>query len=187
MRKLGLGSIFAATIAASVFSAAPQAQAVTFLWSFSGPGVSGGGAMQATFQGGVTYLLTAISGTINGQAILGLSGYAGGDQLVFYPNPPNVVVNGNGFGFSVGNGSISYNIYEDFGLYPLPSPYHCGAPYCLIGPGDTLTGGAGDPVIALETLTLTAAPEPATWAMMLVGFAGLGFAAYRRKTAAVAV
>ena len=27
-------------------------------------------------------------------------------------------------------------------------------------------------------------PEPATWAMMLVGFAGLGFAGYRRNKAA---
>jgi hypothetical protein len=27
----------------------------------------------------------------------------------------------------------------------------------------------------------TAVPEPATWAMMLLGFAGLGFMAYRRK------
>jgi hypothetical protein len=31
-----------------------------------------------------------------------------------------------------------------------------------------------------------AAPEPSTWAMMLIGFAGLGFAGWRtqRKTAA---
>ena len=28
--------------------------------------------------------------------------------------------------------------------------------------------------------SLTAAPEPSTWAMMLLGFAGLGFAGYRR-------
>jgi hypothetical protein len=28
-------------------------------------------------------------------------------------------------------------------------------------------------------------PEPATWAMMLIGFAGLGFAAYRRRGKAV--
>jgi hypothetical protein len=36
-------------------------------------------------------------------------------------------------------------------------------------------------------LSLTA-PEPSTWAMMVVGFAGLGFAGYRksRKVAAVA-
>ena len=27
---------------------------------------------------------------------------------------------------------------------------------------------------------LSAVPEPSTWAMMLVGFAGLGYAAYRR-------
>jgi hypothetical protein len=34
-------------------------------------------------------------------------------------------------------------------------------------------------------LSLTAAPEPSTWAMMMLGFAGLGFAGYRkaRKTA----
>jgi len=30
------------------------------------------------------------------------------------------------------------------------------------------------------TLISTAVPEPATWSMMLVGFAGLGFAEYRR-------
>ncbi|MGC1416749.1 MAG: PEPxxWA-CTERM sorting domain-containing protein [Candidatus Acidiferrum sp.] len=32
-----------------------------------------------------------------------------------------------------------------------------------------------------DTVTITAVPEPATWAMMLAGFAGLGFAAYRRS------
>ncbi len=39
-----------------------------------------------------------------------------------------------------------------------------------------------------ENLTFTAVPEPSTWAMMLAGFAGLGFAGYRgaRKSAAVA-
>ena len=28
-------------------------------------------------------------------------------------------------------------------------------------------------------------PEPASWAMMLIGFAGLGFVGYRRARAAV--
>ena len=29
---------------------------------------------------------------------------------------------------------------------------------------------------------LTAVPEPSTWAMMVLGFAGVGFIAYRRKS-----
>jgi PEP-CTERM motif len=37
-------------------------------------------------------------------------------------------------------------------------------------------------------IQLAAVPEPSTWAMMLLGFAGLGFTGYRalRKSAAVA-
>jgi hypothetical protein len=34
---------------------------------------------------------------------------------------------------------------------------------------------------AFETFVTTAVPEPSTWAMMILGFCGLGFMAYRRK------
>jgi PEP-CTERM motif len=37
----------------------------------------------------------------------------------------------------------------------------------------------------LDSLALTsvaAVPEPSTWAMMILGFAGVGFMAYRRKS-----
>ena len=34
------------------------------------------------------------------------------------------------------------------------------------------------------TLSISAVPEPSTWMMLLLGFAGLGFMAYRRKSAA---
>jgi hypothetical protein len=49
--------------------------------------------------------------------------------------------------------------------------------------GDTVVLASG----ALTSDTLTV-PEPSTWAMMLVGFAGLGFPGYRasRRTAAAA-
>ena len=48
------------------------------------------------------------------------------------------------------------------------------------------------PVALLDGVSLTgdvpgAAPEPGTWAMMGIGFAGLGFAAYRRRRKALAV
>jgi hypothetical protein len=37
------------------------------------------------------------------------------------------------------------------------------------------------PFALLDGVSLTAVPEPSTWAMMLAGFGGLGFAAYRRR------
>ena len=44
----------------------------------------------------------------------------------------------------------------------------------------------GDPNIT-GTITLTAGvPEPSTWAMMVLGFAGVGFMTYRRKQNALA-
>ena len=33
-------------------------------------------------------------------------------------------------------------------------------------------------------LTIAAVPEPSTWGLMLLGFAGLGFALYRRSVKA---
>jgi PEP-CTERM motif len=48
-------------------------------------------------------------------------------------------------------------------------------------------GSPGEPPFALlDGVTMTAVPEPSTWAMMLIGFGGLGFAAYRRRRGAVA-
>jgi hypothetical protein len=50
-----------------------------------------------------------------------------------------------------------------------------------VGDSITITFSVGNPVAAV--------PEPVTWAMMLIGFAGLGFVAYRRtknKTAGLA-
>jgi hypothetical protein len=42
-----------------------------------------------------------------------------------------------------------------------------GAPQIFLGPNFTFGAGA--------------VPEPSTWAMMILGFAGIGFMAYRRK------
>jgi hypothetical protein len=46
--------------------------------------------------------------------------------------------------------------------------------------GDPFQSETGNQVIA----SVTAVPEPSTWAMMLLGFAGIGFMAYRRKSKA---
>jgi hypothetical protein len=153
------------------------ASATTLEWSYSGPGVSGAGTMDATYVSGVGYSLDSISGTANGQTILALDSYDAPDNFVFPPSPPNVGVDSLGFSFSVGDGSTSYNLYEDDGLYTPGPPYGCGAVYCLLGPG---TVGAGDPYVALTSFSVTVVPELSTWMMMLVGFAGLSFAGYRK-------
>jgi hypothetical protein len=66
--------------------------------------------------------------------------------------------------------------------------------FAIGGFSDTLTGqqllfqsSTGGPNIA--HLDVGAVPEPSTWAMMILGFAGVGFMAYRRRnqTAALAV
>jgi hypothetical protein len=41
--------------------------------------------------------------------------------------------------------------------------------------GSTITGNVGAPELQ------AAVPEPGTWAMMILGFAGVGFMAYRRR------
>ena len=50
------------------------------------------------------------------------------------------------------------------------------------------TSGGGNGGMFLDNVSVTAAPEASTWAMMMLGFAGLGFAGYRssRKKAAYA-
>ena len=42
----------------------------------------------------------------------------------------------------------------------------------------------GPPFSLLDNVSLTAVPEPSTWAMLLLGFAGLGYAGYRGRARA---
>lgn len=48
-----------------------------------------------------------------------------------------------------------------------------------VGTSDSL-GGSLD-AITIDAMTIAAVPEPSTWAMMILGFAGVGFIAYRRR------
>jgi hypothetical protein len=50
----------------------------------------------------------------------------------------------------------------------------------LAGGGPDQTGGG--PVRYLDSGFASAVPEPATWAMMLLGFLGIGFVGYRRSS-----
>lgn len=48
---------------------------------------------------------------------------------------------------------------------------------------DPITGHVFD----VKPAPVAAVPEPSTWAMMLLGFGGLGFMTYRRKRTVAAV
>jgi hypothetical protein len=47
---------------------------------------------------------------------------------------------------------------------------------------DQPNGGNQDIGNILDNVSVTSVPEPATWAMMILGFAGIGFMAYRRTS-----
>ena len=57
----------------------------------------------------------------------------------------------------------------------------CLVPGALCGPGDS----GGPPFSLLDNVSVTAVPEPSTWAMMILGFASLAFAGYRSRRKAL--
>src|SRR5581483_7885794 len=105
--------------------------------------------------------------------------YAASDNLLFYPGPPYV---------DFGGISLSTTSSGDFNLY-----YDANNPS---GGGSWVLESVNNPVgypdgqnpidfqVSLLSNSTPAVPEPATWAMMLLGFCGLGFMAYRRKNGA---
>jgi len=54
---------------------------------------------------------------------------------------------------------------------------------------DTVSGNdvfeIGPGGFGVGTLAVAVVPEPSTWAMMILGFCGVGLMAYRRKTGAL--
>src|SRR5277367_402336 len=177
---------FATTLAAMMIAgllplaaASEPASAKVFDWSLTGPSPDLGGA---PFPGGgtITATLTSspgvwdidtITGTVNGSEITGTSTFRSADNQLF--------TNGFAFvsttGISFKTAAQMFNIFNFFGQSTPPTGNAYGESVSPTGFG-------------VGTFTLTAVPEASTWAMMLIGFAGLGVAGYRasQKRAAVA-
>jgi hypothetical protein len=153
-------------------AALEPASAKVFDWSLTGPspdlgGVPfpGSGTISASPTAGTgVWSIDSITGIVNGSEITGTSTFQGADNLLF--------TNGFAFTSTVGISFVtaagqSVNIFSFFGQMTPPT----GNAYGEFTSNPTAFG--------VGHFTLTAVPEASTWAMMLVGFAGLGVAGYR--------
>jgi hypothetical protein len=133
--------------------------------------VSGAGVI-TTADAGSPSTVTGITGTLYDSDvgagpfdITGLTGYAGADNLVYPAAAPFVDFGGLSFTTDLG-GSFNFGLG---GSGPLGLILNSS----VFNPGGYPVSAPGSVNIALN---VAAVPEPATWAMMLVGFAGLGAA-----------
>lgn len=152
--------------------AASANASVYFNFSESGTGIAASGVLTTTDNGGGNYTITAISGTFNGDSmtLIAPGGFQGNDNTLFFPGAPGLL---DFSGFSFVSNSVSYNTYYS------ASGSYCGSPGCY-GSYNDLTGDT--PI----QFNVSPVPEPSTWAMMILGFLGLGFMAYRRNALPVA-
>jgi hypothetical protein len=120
--------------------------------------------------GGLGYQVTDVTGTRDGVAVTGPFSAFSADNVLF-PSSPYFDYSG----LTYTSAGDSYGLYwanasrsrADAGFYA-----ECYASGC----NDTIN------FRDVTDLRVSAVPEPATWALMLLGFAGMGIVGYRRKS-----
>jgi PEP-CTERM motif len=176
-----------------------SANATTFDWSLTGDpnfGITGSGTLTASASGLVDSISGSVSDTCTGtpcvpqyrpiiglltpgQAYGGLSDI-GGDNLIF-PAPASPFLDSQGLVFSIGGPdgqpcAFGAGCYMNIFYAPNAS---VGAPQYDLFMSNAGANGV-DFVVTAEITT--SVPEPSTWAMLLLGFAAVGFMSYRRKS-----
>ncbi len=151
-------------------AASEPASAKVFDWSLTGPDPSLGGlplpgsgtiTASPTASTGV-WAIDTITGVINNSEITGPNVFDGADNMLFTNGFAFVSTAGISFETAAGQ---SFNIFtfDPQGVPPTGNAY------------GELTANPSAP-FGVGTFTLTAVPEASTWALMLIGFAGLGIA-----------
>jgi PEP-CTERM motif len=191
VRNVGLTALF-------FLASASASYASVFDFNFNGTNVSGSGTFTGTLQSPGVYAITLASGSITdtdtasgAQATFTINGattspdFGSADNLLYFPAASNSnqgFTNASSYldtgGITVTTiGGVLFNLYD----------YQNG--YGLANSTDDPSGGLGSAPVneAITSFRVSAVPEPSTWAMMILGFCGLGFMAYRRKQSALSV
>jgi hypothetical protein len=180
---------------AAIFGAlgfATTAGAAVLDWNFSfsldnGDSASGIFVTQDTPSGG-PYLITSLTGTISGNPMTLLSPDSSFNDNLLYTTQP--YLDGIGLGF-VAEG-FQWAVFSSGGV--VVDSWCNNANSGLDHQCNDATENPPDPggsvtEFSVSPLVTPSVPEPSTWALMLLGFAGLGFAGYRkvRKSRAVSI
>ena len=148
---------------------ATPAMSATYLFNFTAPGYTGSGQFHTLDAAPTT--VVGIDGLLNGNAITGLSSYAGANQTLLAAAPYFTLG-----GISFDAGGVSYNLYDYGGS---------GITNNIDNPGGGVVA-----LTQLSTISITemtgGVPEAATWAMMIFGFGMVGASARRRRNVVAA-
>ena len=122
--------------------------------------------------------VSEVSTLLSGSGIVG-SGALSYDSAFPIDAQNGIIFQGNG------NHEIFFNIFAPTGKTLSAGASEAWAS-AVDGAGGYLSGSLGfwgvcSQCVADGTITISAVPEPSTWAMMILGFVGLGIMGYRRK------
>jgi hypothetical protein len=178
----------ASALVAGVAAFCAPAQAKVWDFSFSGSedaSISGSGTL-TTGATGSPYTVTGATGAITDPSgtftISGLSGYAAADNLLYFPpSAGSWYVSFGGISFTtsggpdfnlggVGTDASQFNVLND----------------SVLDPGGFAVSGGQTVGSYNITLSVTPVPELSTWAMLGLGFAGLGLVGVRGRKAVAA-
>ena len=197
-RSLRTMMLFAA--AAFVFGCgAPVANASAITWTFSGVGFDDGGTLSGQFTvgtdpgsqfieynnlwGNTDYSILSTAGSSPNYLGYQLPGsvYTGPNNTNPQIDPTKKTVDfySNGSSYAGIFLELTFaNALTSGGPNSIVSGFECG-----VGWGCPSANSGATPTRYINSVGVTSAvPEPATWAMMILGFLGLGFLGYRRSS-----
>ena len=175
--KMALCAALLLTLAAT----AARADVIT-TYTFSGTTTDFGGTITGSFQiDQTTYDYNTNKGYVAGSSTIMVSG----DSIAGVNGLYDLFQGFLGGSIDFENSAHSIFTFPIGGNPPIQTgSISVAAAYISTADGEYSTVTGGDLIASTPT---TGVPEPSTWAMMLIGFAGLGFAGYRRASKARAI